>query len=345
MCMRSLILFVVALLPCCCQALGSDEPVLLRLAWKPGDTFAYKLDMRVDASAEGETANFRVEADVRLYVKDARRRSDSDGATVDAKQDDAQPGQSFAITGRLIDVELTHGDVHFMLEASGRKIEVTISKNTVGALLDGAPASTEMLDQLRRDLKPLQELLRARVRLVMTEAGQVLEVAGLENMDVAMQKELAMGFIEGMLLPDKPMRIGDQFTERKPLQSLLPSQPGQGADPLAGRTVEIVRTLKSIRAENGNNTAELSAPLKTKLNDVPLDEDGTQGSVELDLLCTTLVDVARGTILKEQVTGTVLLRPKTHEGQPDLITIKANATMALVGWSDTADLASRSPKE
>jgi len=319
--------FIILLVLLASQAFAmSDGPISFRLKWQPGEMFKYKFDIRSDASAGNQSAQAQITFEVGLRVMAPQNTADS--TTSGTTQD--KDGNSFALTGRLIEVGLEYGDLNMLIDASGRKIKITIGKENVYATLNGNPVPSSNLDDLRREVKSFQDLLKAPIRLSMTDSGRIVRVTGLEKIDPAMQKELAMDFLQTMLLPEKPMKIGDQFKETRSLESLFPKQPGQSQNPLAGRTLEILRTLKEIRrGNNGKILAEFVAPLKEKFNDVPLSTNGEIGSVEMNMLYTTVYAVDHGSIVRETGKGTLLLRPRGGN-RPSLVTVNVNATIELV---------------
>jgi len=321
---------LIATLVLVSQALGkTSKPVHLRLNWKRGETYKYKCVLNGKVSAAGESATMQVAFDVALRVLRSPRTGEAN-STVKGHRNIADNSQSFALGGRLLEVEVRHGDVNMILHVPGQKIDVTIGKEKVHASVNGNSVPSSKLDEFREEVKPLQEILKAPIRLLLTDSGRVMRLSGLEELDPAMQKELAMGFLEGMLLPEKPMKLGDKFVDKRSLDSLFPKQPAQSSSPLAGRTIEIVRTLRVIRrGKNGRVVAEFSAPLKEKFEDVRLDGDGTQGSAEADMIYTTIVDAKDGTIVQETAKGRVLLRPKGGR-MPGLIRVEINARIELI---------------
>ena len=147
-----------------------------------------------------------------------------------------------------------------------------------------------------------------------------------------------MDFIENLLLPDKPLNLGDQWVTSKSLRSVLPKEAIKGKKELAERTISVVRTLKAVRPWKDSRVAEFTAPLKFQLEEITLDEDGTRGSVEFDAAATSLIDVRRGIIVEETVKGTVSMRPKGRRDLPSLITCDVSANVTLANTTSSPEL-------
>jgi hypothetical protein len=75
MIVKRFVLLAIALFVVLMQG-SASEPISLRLNWKPGERFPYKLDMKVDVRAAGETAEFRVQVPVTMFVKGSREGRD-----------------------------------------------------------------------------------------------------------------------------------------------------------------------------------------------------------------------------------------------------------------------------
>jgi hypothetical protein len=317
----------------------TNEPVILQCKWKPGETLTYKATVVVDAKAVGENMKMEMEMEISVYTLPEQQAvygfQDISGEALESSP-------SLSIGEKLTDVEIYYSDdMKMKIVTAGTVIEVIVGKQTIKAYVNGNAIPSYELGQLQNDMKPLQDLLSTTIRASITDEGKVVRVSGLENLDATTQKELAMAFLEGIMLPGKPMNIGDSFSDKRSLANLFPSQPGQKDNPLAERTVEIIRTLESLDyGSNGKVVAKLTAPLRLKLNDIPIDEEGNQGSVDIDMKYTTLVDVNRGVITKETAIGTILIYPKAAY-MPDVITMKLNAIIALVESSNPISLLRR----
>jgi hypothetical protein len=302
----------------------SNDPIHFRLNWKPNDTFTYRLELTSNAKASGELAQFQLTCDVALKVIE---QQDTTPADVNNSQFSHGDYQTFAVSGRLIKVELRHGDIRMKMKVAGQKIEISAGKREVFGYLNGTPLPSNQIDELRRELKPLQDIMQAPICLSITDTGRVVKVSGLEKLDPDLQKELAMGFIEAMLLPEKPLKVGEFYTDQRSLESLFPKQPGNSNHSLAGQTIEIIRTLQSIRELKGKKIAEFRAPLKKNFMNVPIDENGNRGSMEFDIMYTTLIDLDSGTIIQEGIKGNILLHPNELNIP---IAVEINATFQLI---------------
>ena len=306
----------------------SADPVSLRLNWKPGETYKYMCDIQNATRVGNESAQLRMRFNITFHVLKTNIREST--MTRDDRRQVKDNDQLFALGGRLLEVKLQYGDVNMILNVLGKEIDTTIGKENAHVSVDGNRIPSYELGNIQKDFKPFQDILKADIMLLMTDSGRVVRVSGLEKLDSASQKEMAMSFLEGMMLPEKPMKVGDKFVDKRSLESLLPRQPGKGDDFLGGRTFEIVRTLQSVQRENnGRMVARFSAPTKERFKDVIIYEDGTKGSFEMDILYTTVFDAEHGTILRETSKGTILLRTK-EAAKPGLVTVQVNATIALV---------------
>ncbi len=305
---------------------AAGDPVSIKLNWKPGETYQYKMDFDTSTSSQGETMHMQFSTKVSLKVLGiggtAATAPIPNGAAQMASQ-----SQSFSMGGHTTDIELRYGDMNMTIGVSGRTLAIHVDQNAARATLNGSPIPATQLEAFRKEVKPLQELLRTVVRIQMSDSGRIVSVAGLEKLDAATQKELAMEILESMLLPDKPLKVGEHYVEKKTLGRLASGNPGAGAGGRDGATVELQRTLKSVRKTKGGiNVAEFSAPLQRKFENFPLDDRGTSGTAETNLVFKSHIDVDKGTILKETAEGTILVTPR-GSGK---MTVKTRLTMSLV---------------
>lgn len=314
------------------QAFGmSGGPVTFRLKWQPGESYKYRINLQNEARTGSESAHLQLTSDMTLRVREPRSVTE----TLQKSEGVTREEQTISVTGRLMEIGFERGDLTLTMNVSGRNLRINVGKESVSAHLNGNLLPHSQLEDLRRDMKPLQDLMRAPVILSMTDSGRIMKVMGLENMDPASRKELALEFLNTMLLPEKPMKIGDHFKENRSLESLFPKQPGQNQSLLAGQTISLVKTLKSIRpGKNGRMIAEFSTPFKEKFNQVPFGERNRTASMEADMLYTTVYDLEYGTMLQETGKGTIWLRPNGGNA-PILMTLRPTATFELIEASGT----------
>jgi hypothetical protein len=194
-------------------------------------------------------------------------------------------------------------------------------------------------------MRDVQELLKTRVELVLTAQGRVVRVSGLERLSAEDQKELALNFIEGLMLPDKPLRIGEQWVEQRTVRSILPKEAFQGNKALADQTVEVVHTLKAVKPWKDGTVAEFVAPLNMRFEDITFDEKGTRASIEFDAVATSLIDVHRGNSVEETVKGTVRFRPKGRRDLPSVITCEVSGGVTLATSTTNPGLARSTSKD
>lgn len=328
-----------------CLALASrvfaatGDPLDLRLDWKAGDQFRYAIDVTSEALAAGERAEVRLSTSFEMRVLDDDPAAPA-GSTAEAAAD-AGPGPNSALSlgERPMRVELQFGQITMLIKISGRELKFVIDANGTEGYLNGNPLPSSSLDDLRRDLKALRDILGTRVKLVMTDRGRIVEVSGIERLELDTQNQLVASFFEDLLLPDRPLLQGESYIAKKNLESFFPNQPGKGPNPLAGRTVDIVRTLAEVKPGTaGRRVAVIKAPLRQSFKEVPLDADGTKGSLTVNLVTTTEYDVETGTPLSEITSGTLLFHPAAA-GAPSEITVKVSGNCRLLPSSATPRLA------
>lgn len=314
------------------------EPVEIRLKWKPGEAYTYRFDMETSAFAEGETVNLNLSFDITLLIISQNNRGEASmSALGENGQVASSTGPIFALGGRLMVVNLEHGTVNLSLKVQGNTVDIEVKKDSFVASLNGSPMDTHTLAQLRSEMQPLMDLLNSRIELTMTDSGEVVKVSGLERLDPKMQKELAMGFLNGLALPKKPLQEGDTFTVTKSLASLFPNYSGKSAEALQGKSISTIYTLQSpIKESKGKVEAVLKGKCRQKMEDVPIDEEGTMGSADLDLQDTVVFDIQAGTIQREALTGTIMLRPNASY-EDVKVTVKVN--FELVGRSQNNSVA------
>jgi hypothetical protein len=332
--LRKVVLCIIGMVVLASPAFAaSEEPLYLRLNWEPGDTFKYRCAVNGIGGPPGQSASVGATFGLVLRVLESVSAGETD-SVAQVISGPAGNRQALAFGGRLLSVELQIEDMGLFLSDNGHRVEFTIDAGSVRASVNGTPVRGVDLDQLRKDARPAQEMLNQPIRLLMTGSGRVVKVSGLENMDADTQRETAMGFIEQLFLPDRPMRVGDQYKERRSLELLFPKPAGQGRHPMAGQTVELVRTLRSIKKdESGKMMAEFITPMKKTFPRVPILENGTWGSYEMDMLFTRLIDAERGHMVRETAKGKVVLRPE-GEGANAQITLNIEATTELIGLSN-----------
>lgn len=325
---RKIFIAVIGLLVLASQTFGAPDTIYMRLNWKPGETFRYKIDVDSDATAVGERARIRLTSGMVLRVLGLTKAKNSELVgynSIDNRSEQAVD---------LMEVELKYGDMKFTMYVVGQKVEFTISEDDIQASINGNPLPSYQLASIRGEMGPVQNILKARICLSIADDGRVIKVTGLEDLGTEMKDDLTMCFFDAAILPKNPLKVGDSYTEKRSIRSILPKQPGQQSRLLADETIELIRTLQSIKYDNSRRRlAEFSSSLKQKFEDIPLDVYGTRGSAEFDILYTTLFDADLGIVVRETATGTVLLRPK-GVGMPSLITVKIKAVIELVEDSE-----------
>ena len=171
-------------------------------------------------------------------------------------------------------------------------------------------------------MKSVQEVLNTTVRLRMTRSGQIVRVSGLDHLDPETRREMAMSYFESFRLPTTPLQIGGQYTTSRNLDTLARGQ---------NRSVDITSTLKNIQTDRrGRSIAEIHTPVKLTLDDVDLDEEGTRGSMDMDMVSTLAFDVDRGTFNEERIKGKMVMRPRSGRNMPSRVTLDLDASFVLV---------------
>lgn len=301
---------------------AEEAPVSLSLKWQPGQTMRYKLDLTTTAHVQGQRLEMGIEAEVALRVLDT---------DVDSEEVAAGSGDTLASGEEVMDLELIHYPVTTRMNGEGQRITVTVAKDDVSASLNGRPLPTSQLRQLRNEMKSVQEVLNTTVRLRMTRSGQIVRVSGLDHLDPETRREMAMSYFESFRLPTTPLRIGEQYTTSRNLDTLARGQ---------NRSVDIASTLKSIQKDRlGRSIAQIHTPVKLTLKDVELDEDGTRGSMDMDMVSILAFDVDRGTFNEEKIKGKMVMRPRSGSGMPDTVTLDINASFVLVEMTEPKNLA------
>ena len=86
----------------------ADDPIKLRLNWKPGEIFKYRMELSSAASAAGESAQIQIAFDIALKVVETYHTKDR-GLTKTSSYEENGDSQSFALGGRLTDIALEYG--------------------------------------------------------------------------------------------------------------------------------------------------------------------------------------------------------------------------------------------
>ncbi len=319
---------------------GEQEPIDLRLKWQPGQTLRYKLDLDATTYADGQSMRMGLQTQVDVRVVETAKASDAQ-----AWQDGDDPGQddpSKAISSgeEVMTLELTQRPVVTTISMQGQRLVLTVSGDDVTASVNGRTLGQSELAQLRNDAAPLQQALKAPIQLAMTRTGKVVRVSGLEGLDPETKKQLAMSYFDSFQLPETPKKVGEQFLNTRRLDSLFPNQPNTASGALAPSTLDIISTLKLVAKDpQGRRVAEIHTPMKHRFERVPLDENGTMGSVDLDMASTTSFEVDRGTITAENVRGTVMMRPERGAGLPDSLKTDIGVTLVLVETAKSPEVA------
>ncbi len=299
-------------------------PLDLRLNWEPGDHFRYRCHLEAKCR-EGttEVTNF-----FNLRVLENSPNPGESGVAEHTRSC-AEAVNSLAIAERTLAVELSYGTAEFTLPTPAGKLHVTVEPQAIEAKLRGRALPESQMRLLRRELKQVQTMLSCPVQLRMTDRGKVTSVSGLASMDAESQRDLARALLEGLMLPDRPLAIGECYRESRSLQALLPPQPGNSADRGADQDVEIVRTLKRIHHDkHGRLVAEFVAPIEFSADNIVLDESGTRASLDCDMSYETEYHVASGTILRESGKGK--MRVKLKGSASDTVDFTVAATVELL---------------
>ena len=138
-------------------AARADEPMLMRLAWKPGEVHKYAGQIEINVHIQGQTMATSMSMPIEIRVVDGPGPGGADGAASGGLP--AEPG-SFRL-GKLIHADVVHGDVNQTVRFGGRRVEVTVTKDEIQARVNGGTMPSYQLSQLRRELKPLQDLLKS----------------------------------------------------------------------------------------------------------------------------------------------------------------------------------------
>ena len=325
-----LCIIVATVLPSALFA-AEDAPVRLLLKWQPGQTLRYKLDLTSTAHAQGQQVEMGIEAEVVLRVLDTVEASLEQRTDVDSETVSAPSGETLSSGEEVMDLELIHYPVTTRMRGEGQRITVTVGKNDVSASVNGRSLSGYQLRQLRNEMKPLQDVLNSPIRLRMTRSGQIVRVSGLDDLDPETRRQMAMSYFESFRLPTTPLRIGEHYLTNRNLDTLAPGQ---------NRSVEISSTLKGVQKNRlGRPIAQLHTPVKLTLDDVTLDEEGTRGAMDLDVVSTLAFDVDRGTFNEEITKGKMVMRPRSGSGLPGTVTVDLNASFVLVEMTEPKNLA------
>jgi hypothetical protein len=303
----------------------TDDQVLLRLDWKDKEALKYKCNLQTEISGGGENLRMGMINEITLRVAEMNEQIDFENKELDQSGDNDRG--FFSNDEHLTNIDLLYGDVNIVTEFSGQKLSIKIQKDNVEAYLNGDKLPAEQLSDVRNGAKELQDILNNPIRVTVTDFGRVVKVSGLDKFDGASQKDLAKMFFDGLSLPDKPMKVGGQCTQKRDLKFLLPFGEDESS---AGKSLDIIHTLTKVRTnENGIRIAELTAPLKERFENVTIDENGTKGTAQYDILYTTLFDIKSGIIQCEMVKGVVKLYPQASD-LPSVITVNIDASFKLI---------------
>jgi len=113
-------------------------------------------------------------------------------------------------------VAVRFGELKLGLGLLGQKLDVTVTGRDISAFFNGTALPASELAELRRELVPLQALIREGVHLVTNEWGQVLRCSVPSGLGVQGESELG-SLVESFELPQQPLRVGDRFVVTRPL--------------------------------------------------------------------------------------------------------------------------------
>ena len=330
---RNAFSMVAALLLALPLAATADEPLLMQLKWKPGETHKYTIHCNSEITASGQSGRMNLDMDFGYGLR-VLERPNAPGPRRAGTTPPAPAGTPIYLSDPkkppTMDVGLFLDDMKQVIRLGGQKIEIVIGKDEVTARLDGNSLPSSQLGELRDEIKPFQALLKSQIRLVMTRTGRIVKIEGLGNLNADMQEDLAKDLLNAVSLPEKALRVGDKFTDVRKLEDMFPRQYG-GASAWNGQAVHATWVLADIhRDTNDHRIARMTALIQQEFQDVPIDEDGNRGGIELDLNGTRLYDIELGTLSLETVTGKVLIRPSGSAHMPGLITVKLSVTSKLV---------------
>lgn len=296
------------------SSVSANEALYLRLKWMPGEIYKYSIKMKNEVNVEGEKDNC-----LRMEIKDNISYQVLDKEFGDSEQNrkkvwpDKDASASLFLGDQLFEVEPLYDDFTVVFNESGTEFKVIIGKEKIKAWIDGKLLSRNELKQIKREVKPLQDLMNAPVRLTMSDSGRIMKVSGMEGLDAELQQDFALTVLEGMILPEKPIRIGDYFTETKNLENLFPKQPS-----FVGKTINIKWTFEGVDETNGNHIARLVGTVDQRFKNIQIDDD-SEGNIEVNLEAIRLHDIEAGRLNYEECKGKIKFFPNKSSGIKDVI--------------------------
>lgn len=303
---------------------GAQQPKYLKINWRPGDIYRYQSTFIATGYSDTQTITIGLERHISLAVCNRRSNLQSDGSTA------VTPESVFLVFDRAqYLVDLQHESVSITLALFGQTLETIVTPRDIGIYMNGRRISTHSSDELVRKLRPVQMRIQSPIRLALSDRGAVLNVSGPPNADAQAQLYMARDLLESLMLPQASLRPGAQFSEERSIRTFIPRRSIGTDDGESGETITLI-TLRT--AENGHTVAVFTTPVKQSLHHVSLD-DGERGTVELDLLYTTVIDVDLGLLLREIGEGTAVLKP--HGARPgDYIYLKMSDETVLTNASE-----------
>ena len=276
-------LIVLALVGVICLTtvvLAQEDSVLLRYRWIPEEVLGYKVSAHVKASSQGR---WLMTTDINI---------------------------DFTLTVRKIEEDIADVDLQYLSEcmtmkvAGAGKMEVTVDKDKIEAFLNGEPLPRRDLEGLKRELRPVQELMKHPVTLQITPRGEILGVEGADE-------EMKQYFTIGMVLPEAPLEKGDKFESMKSFGAVLPEL----QDDVELTYVYIFQGIE------GDHLAHIDGSLVENIKGVII--EGFRCDLNFNITYTSFFDTKNGYFTREEGKGKVIIDAVGAPAIEEEITIEA----------------------
>jgi hypothetical protein len=257
-------------------ATANNDEVILNFYWHPGQTLTYKITLDAEAKSEGmKMLQMKLMSDVQLLVNNV----DGNG---------------------IAEVTLKQKDMRMYMNIFGQDLNVHVTKDNITASINGEELSWSDYQQLKRDIAPAQKLMNSDVKFLIDKGGHVLKVFGMEGLDEQMRREMSFALLEDLEIPTHPLKVGDEFVQRRNFTSALPQDVVSMLKTVDDCDIEVKSFLEAVETnQEGGKLAILRGEVKKTFTDFPLDEKGNCCDLTFDFDYTSWFDITRGYIKRE----------------------------------------------
>lgn len=220
----------------------------------------------------------------------------------------------FTLTVRKVEENVADVDIQYLSEhmttsiAGAGKLEVTVDKDKIEAFLNGKLLPERDLEELKRELRPVQELMRHPVRLKITSRGEILGVEGADE-------QMKQYFTIGTVLPEIPLEKGDKFESKKSLGELLPDMARQLQDDVELTYVYVFQGIE------GDNLARIEGYLVEDIKGVII--EGLRCDLNFNITYTSFFDTKNGYFTREKGKGKIIIAPVGAPAIEEEVTVEA----------------------